>query len=432
MERKAIRQLDEWKNRKDRKPLIVYGARQVGKTWLIKEFAKSRFSKYVYINFEDEERLSDLFANDFDTDRIITTVSLVKNIDIDDDTLIIFDEVQAVRRGVMSLKYFYEKVPQKYIIAAGSMLRISIHKGDSYPVGKVDAMNLYPLDFEEFLWATGRKRLADALVGMKWDALSAANDLMKSALREYYFVGGMPAVVSSYCLNHDPAEVRRLQNSLLSDYDNDFSKHAPAFEVPRIRMVWNSLYSQLAKENRKFIYGLLKQGGRAKEFEMAIEWLVNAGLVHKVQRIKLAEMPLAAFADPGAFKLFMLDVGLFCAMGKIPPSALIEGDRLFLTDKGVMTEQYVATQLVIYRDSFVGYWSADNSSGEIDFLVQAGGKIIPMEVKSEENLKSKSLKSFVDRYPGLHGIRLSMSGFRCQDWMTNVPLYAASIVNKLI
>lgn len=281
MERKAISLLYEWKERTDRKPLIVYGARQVGKTWLIKEFAKKAFNNSVYINFEDEERLSDLFEHDFNIDRILSTIEFVKDVEIDSHTLLVFDEIQAARRGITSLKYFYEKVPEQYVIAAGSLLGISIHKGDSFPVGKVDSINLFPLDFEEFLWASGRKRMADTIASRKWDVMSGANDMFSSALREYYFVGGMPAVVNCFCTTHNYAEVRRLQDEILSNYDNDFSKNAPATELPKIRMVWNSIYSQLAKGNRKFIYGLIKQGGRAKEFENAIEWLIGAGLVYK-------------------------------------------------------------------------------------------------------------------------------------------------------
>lgn len=424
MERKALSQLYEWKERKDRKPLIVYGARQVGKTWLIKEFAKRAFCKSVYINFEDEERLSSLFEHDFNIERILSTISFVMDVEIDCDTLLIFDEIQAVRRGVTSLKYFCEKAPDQYVVAAGSLLGISMHEGDSFPVGKVDSINLYPLDFEEFLWASGRKRMADAIGERKWEVMAGANDMFRSALREYYFVGGMPAVVNSFCATHNYTEVRRLQNEILSDYDNDFSKHAPASELPKIRMVWNSIYPQLAKENRKFVYGLIKQGGRAKEFENAIEWLIGAGLIYKVYRVKSAELPLPAFVDVGAFKLFMLDIGLFCAKGKLDASVLIGGNELFLMGKGAMTEQYVAQQLHTVHDAFLGYWSAENSSGEIDFLVQMAGKILPIEVKAEENLKSKSLRAFVERNPPLQGIRLSMSDYRQQDWMTNIPLYA--------
>lgn len=424
MERKAFSQLYEWKERADRKPLIVYGARQVGKTWLIKEFANRTFSKSVYINFEDEDRLSNLFDHDFDIKRILSTISFVMDVDIGQDTLLIFDEIQAVKRGITSLKYFYEKAPQQHVIAAGSLLGISLHEGDSFPVGKVDALYLYPLDFEEFLWATGRKRMADTIVHHEWEVMAGASDIFRNALREYYFVGGMPAVVNKFCADHNYAEVRRLQNDILANYDNDFSKHAPASELPKIRMVWSAIFSQLAKENRKFIYGQLKQGGRAKEFENAIEWLIGAGLIYKVHRVKVAEFPLPAFIDLGAFKLFMLDIGLFCAMGKIDSSILLNGNELFLMGKGAMTEQYVAEQLRTVPNIVLGYWSAENSTGEIDFLIQLGDKILPIEVKAEENLKSKSLKAFVDKNPTLHGIRFSMSNYRPQNWMTNIPLYA--------
>lgn len=430
MERKALSQLYEWKNRPERRPLIVYGARQVGKTWLIREFAQRAFKRFVYINFEEEEALSELFSIDFDIERIVSTISLVKNVEVDRDTLLIFDEVQAVRRGLMSLKYFCEKAPERYVIAAGSLLGIAIHEGDSFPVGKVDSLNLYPMDFEEFLWASGRKRMADAVANRSWDIMAVARDAMREALKEYCFVGGMPAVVQSFSNHHDFNEVRRLQNEILANYSNDFSKHAPAAELPRIRMVWNAIYGQLAKENRKFIYGALKQGARAKEFEVAIEWLIGAGLIYKVQRVKTPELPLTAFADLSAFKLFMLDIGLFCAMGKISPTMIINGNELFLTAKGAMTEQYVANQLRTVEAAYVGYWSAENSSGEIDFLVQYADKIIPIEVKAEENLKSKSLRAFVEKHPALHGIRLSMSDYREQDWITNVPLYAVSTLYR--
>jgi len=306
-----------------------------------------------------------------------------------------------------------------------------LHESDSFPVGKVNSINLYPLDFEEFLWASGRKRMADLISQHQWETIAGGKEKMREALREYFFVGGMPEVVSRFCLSHDFGEARSIQNEILSNYDNDFSKHTPAAELPRVRMVWNAIYSQLAKENRKFIYGLLKQGGRAKEFEKAIEWLVKAGLIYKVHRVKRAELPLTAFTDLGAFKLFMLDVGLLCAMGKISPLTLIDGNQLFLSAKGAMTEQYVAEQLLAQPDMVVGYWSADNSKGEIDFLVQHGDKIIPVEVKAEENLKSKSLRAFVDKNPLLHAVRLSMSDYREQDWLTNLPLYAAKELFKL-
>lgn len=428
MERTVITKFFEWKERSERKPLVVYGARQVGKTWLIREFARRTFPKSVYINFEDDDRLSTLFEKDFDIDRILKTISLVVGQDVDSSTLLIFDEVQAVHRGITSLKYFCEKAPRQPIIAAGSLLGIAQHRNDSFPVGKVDTVYIHPMDFEEFLVATGRSRLADALREREWGVVAAARDSFQQALREYYYVGGMPGVVQSFIDSHDYAEVRRLQETILDGYERDFSKHAPNTEVPRIRMVWHSVSSQLSKENRKFIYGALKTGARAREFELAIEWLSDAGLVFRVPRVKAAELPLSAFEDFAAFKLFMLDTGLFCAMSHIGAETLIQGNALFLTAKGALTEQYVAQQLRTLGNSYVGYWSASNSQGEIDFLVQHNDTIVPIEVKAEENLKAKSLRAFIDRNPSLHGLRLSMSDYRQQDWMTNAPLYSLPFI----
>lgn len=428
MERKDLNKFFEWKHRKKRKPLIVYGARQVGKTWLMQEFARQAFQKYVYINFEDEERLSGLFEKDFDIDRIIATISIVKNVDIDADTLLIFDEIQAVKRGITSLKYFYEKAPRRYVMAAGSLLGIAQHQGDSFPVGKVDSIYLSPMDFEEFLLATNRKREALVLKKQQWDVIDIVKDKLQTALREYYLVGGMPAVVAAFCEHRDFSEIRRLQNDIIGNYERDFSKHAPANEVPRIRMVWDSIFPQLSKENRKFTYSALKRGARAKEFEVAIAWLLDAGLIRKVPRVNKAEMPLKAFEDASAFKLFLVDIGLFCAMGHIPYTALIDGHELFLTAKGALTEQFVSQQILSTRDLYAGYWSAENSRGEIDFLIQYKDEIIPIEVKAEENLKSKSLRAFVEKNPKLYGMRLSMSNFRKQDWMTNYPLYSLPFI----
>lgn len=428
MERKDLHKFFEWKHRKKRKPLIVYGARQVGKTWLMQEFARQAFQKYVYINFEDEERLAGLFEKDFDIDRIITTVSIVKNVDIDTDTLLIFDEIQAVKRGITALKYFCEKAPQRYVMAAGSLLGIAQHQGDSFPVGKVDSIYLSPMDFEEFLLATNRRREALILKNKQWDVIDLVKDKLQTALKEYYFVGGMPAVVAAFCEHRDFAETRRLQNDIIGNYERDFSKHAPANEVPRIRMIWNSIFSQLSKENRKFTYSALKQGARAKEFEVAIEWLLDAGLIRKVPRVGKAEMPLKAFEDAAAFKLFLVDTGLFCAMGHIPHTTLIDGNQLFLTAKGALTEQFVSQQILSIEGLYAGYWSAENSRGEIDFLIQHQDEIIPIEVKAEENLKAKSLRAFIEKNPKLHGLRLSMSSYREQDWMTNYPLYALPFV----
>ena len=423
MERDLMSELFQWKERENRKPLILRGARQVGKTWLIREFAQRAYHRHVYVNFEDDEILRDVFTQDFDIERILSVVGLRMHTVIDSDTLIIFDEIQAAPRGITSLKYFFEKAPQLHVVAAGSLLGISSHYDESFPVGKVDYLNLYPLSFREFLGAVGENQLLELIEKKDWEKMIYVRDRLISLLKTYYFIGGMPEVVDSFLHRHDYDEVRRLQNNILLTYSDDMSKHAPKELVPRMRLVWNSIVGQLAKENRKFLYGLLRSGGRAKDFEMAIEWLVNAGLIYKVHRCKSGELPLSAYEDTSSFKVFMLDVGLLCAMAKLPAETLVNGNEMFLTYKGAMTEQYVYQQLRSKVD-FAYYWSAENSKGEIDFLVQDKGRVIPVEVKAEENLKSRSLRSFVSSYEGMHGIRLSMSDYRKQDWMTNIPLYA--------
>lgn len=423
MEREAIAQLYKWKAKENRKPLIVRGARQVGKTWLMLEFAQRAYDNYVYVNFEDDEVLKHVFENDFDIERILTAISIRTQVEINESTLIIFDEIQAAPRGITSLKYFYEKAPQYHLMAAGSMLGIALHKGDSFPVGKVDFVQLFPMNFKEFLNATAYGKMVEIIEEGDWVTIQLVKDKLIHSLRAYYYVGGMPEAVNCYCQTKNLEDVRRIQESILMSYENDFSKHAPAKEVPRIRMVWQSLTSQLAKENRKFIYGMLRQGARAKDFEMAIEWLLDAGLIYKVARTKSGELPLNAFEDFGTFKLFMLDVGLMSAMNKISKEVMIMGNELFSSYRGALTEQYVCQQLYGKVD-FIYYWSADNSRGEIDFLIQNKDRILPIEVKAEENLRAKSLAAFVAKYPGLHALRFSMSDYREQQWLTNVPLYA--------
>ena len=421
-----MQQLYAWKERPNRKPLIIRGARQVGKTWLMMAFARQAYEKWVYVNFEEEEVLWHVFEQDFDIPRILEALSLRFHTEIDRHTLLLFDEIQAAPRGITSLKYFCEKAPTQPVIAAGSLLGLSMHGGDSFPVGKVDFLSLQPMTFMEFLHAAGQGRLAKLITDAGWGAMVYVKDRLIQLLRTYYYVGGMPEAVKAYCDGLGYEEVRRIQANILMTYENDFSKHAPASEVPRIKMVWHSITSQLSKENRKYIYGVLRQGARAREFEVAVEWLQDAGLVYKVNRTKSGEMPLSAFEDFGSFKLFMLDVGLMCAMNKIPSDAILLGNDIFSTYRGAMTEQYVCQQLMREAD-FIYYWSADNSRGEIDFLIQKDNRIIPIEVKAEENLKAKSLSAFVARYPSLHAVRLSMSDYREQDWMTNVPLYAACV-----
>ena len=392
MRRKAIEELYRWKASADRKPLIVQGARQVGKTWLMKEFAKEAYKKCAYVNFEDNDMLRQLFEHDFDIQRIINSIQWTTGVTIDTDTLIVLDEIQEAPRGITALKYFQEKAPEYHVMAAGSLLGIAMHHNDSFPVGKVDFMYLYPLSFFEFLEAVGEKRMVDLLMSKDWQTITMFRAKFEEHLRQYYFVGGMPAVVAAFAEDGNLERVRTLQNGILDSYERDFSKHAPAIEVPRIRMVWQAIPAQLSKENRKFIYGVVKEGARAKDFELAIEWLKDAGLIG--------------------------------AMSKLPPQSLINGNALFTDFKGALTEQYVMQQLKTSSKLSVYYWSADSSRGEIDFLVQRDSDIIPIEVKAEENLQAKSLRSFIDKNPELHGVRLSMSPYREQDWMTNYPLYS--------
>ena len=424
MKRNAIKELYEWKENNGRKPLVILGARQVGKTWLMKEFGKEAYKKCAYVNFEDNDDLRGMFEHDFDILRIIANLQWATDVTIDEDTLIILDEIQEAPRGITALKYFQEKAPQYHVIAAGSLLGIAMHKNDSFPVGKVDFMHLYPLSFYEFLNAIGEKKMVDLLQAKDWTMLTMVRAKFEERLRQYYFVGGMPAAVLAFVNDGDLNKVRTIQKSIIEAYERDFSKHAPAIEVPRIRMVWHSIPSQLSKENRKFIYGMIKEGARAKDFELAIEWLKDAGLIYKVNRCKKAQLPLAAYEDFSAFKMFLSDIGLMGAMSNIPVQSLLNGNMLFSDFKGALTEQFVLQQMKTNQSLSIYYWSADNSRGEIDFLVQQEEKVIPIEVKAEENLQAKSLRMFVERNPGLKGCRFSMSPYREQDWLVNYPLYS--------
>ncbi len=431
MIRLKTKELYAWKERKNRKPLILQGARQVGKTWLMRTFASEAFPKHVYVNFEDNTPLREVFTKDFDIQRILFEVSLATGVAVDDSTLLILDEIQEAPRGVTALKYFYEQRPQLPVMAAGSLLGIASNKPNSFPVGKVDFLTLNPLSFFEFLDAMGKGQFVQAIHQQQWEALGPYTSQLEDLLRQYYLVGGMPEVVQAFVDTRDVLEVRRLQQNILNAYDRDFSKHAPLPEVPRLRMVWHSIIGQLAKENKKFIYGLLKEGARAKNFELAIEWLQDAGLVYKVNRVKKGHLPLSAYEDFSAFKLFMLDVGLLGAMAGLSPQTLLKGNAVFTEFKGALAEQYTFQQLRLAADNLIYYWSAENSRGEIDFLVQRDERIVPIEVKAEDNLQSKSLRLFVEADNGLHGLRFSMAPYRQQDWMTNYPLYAVEAVEPI-
>jgi hypothetical protein len=427
MNRLLIQGMVAWKNSKNRKPLIIQGARQVGKTWLMKEFGKREFEQVVYLNFESSSRLSQLFTIDFNIERIITIIEIETNQKIiPKTTLLIFDEIQEVEKGLTALKYFQEQAPQYYIVAAGSLLGISLQKNNSFPVGKVDFMKLYPMSFMEFLENNGEQRLVEQVKNKNWDVISSFHEKLVDQLRLYYFIGGMPEVVATYLENKDLEIVRTLQQKIIMGYENDFAKYAPNEIVPKIKLVWNTLISQLAKENRKFIYGQIKKGARAKDFEMAINWLVDAGLVLKVNRIEKPTVPLNAYADFDSFKLFLVDIGLLNAIGNLDKKILLEKNSILTEYKGALTEQFVCQQLKINADIY--YWVAPNATAEIDFLFQKQNEIVPIEVKAEENLKSKSLKVFVDKFENKNAIRTSMSKFRTENWLTNIPLYAIDAI----
>ena len=424
MERSIYSSLKKWKESPTRKPLILQGARQVGKTYILKEFGAREYSEVVYINCDDNNDMQNMFV-DYDVDRIIRSLSAISGVSIKPSTtLLILDEIQEVERGLASLKYFCEKAPEYHVAVAGSLLGITLHEGTSFPVGKVDMLYMYPMDFEEFLLAMGKEQLVELLRSNSWAALTPLRGMLTELLRQYYFVGGMPEAVKAYVERGDIWEVRSIHSKIIDAYRNDMSKHAPKQQVQRINMVWNSIPSQLARDNKKFIYGALRKGARANDFEIAIQWLVDSGLVHKVHRISKPVVPLKFYEDMSSFKLFLLDCGLLGALSETPPEQILIGDNVFEEYKGAFTENYVLQQLKSLPRTFVYYYSNDNSTLEIDFVVQHDTHIIPIEVKAEENLRAKSLRQFVTDNPGLHGVRFSMSDYRDQDWLTNVPLWA--------
>jgi len=424
MERSIYSSLKKWKESPTRKPLILQGARQVGKTYILKEFGAREYSEVVYINCDDNNDMQNMFV-DYDVDRIIRSMSAISGVSIKPSTtLLILDEIQEVERGLASLKYFCEKAPEYHVAVAGSLLGITLHEGTSFPVGKVDMLYMYPMDFEEFLLAMGKEQLVELLRNNSWATLTPLRGMLTELLRQYYFVGGMPEAVKTYVERGDIWEVRSIHSKIIDAYRNDMSKHVPKQQVQRINMVWNSIPSQLARDNKKFIYGALRKGARANDFEIAIQWLVDSGLVHKVHRISKPVVPLKFYEDMASFKLFLLDCGLLGALSETPPEQILIGDNVFEEYKGAFTENYVLQQLKSLPRTFVYYYSNDNSTLEIDFVVQHEAHVIPIEVKAEENLRAKSLRQFVTDNAGLHGVRFSMSDYREQDWLTNVPLWA--------
>ena len=428
MKRKIYSKLIEWKKSPSHKPLILNGVRQCGKTYIMKEFGKNEFQTFAYVNCDRNENLHQIFEGGFNISKIIRGISALSGVDIiPGKTLIFLDEVQSFPLVLESLKYFCEDAPDYHVAVAGSLLGIALHSGVSFPVGKVQTMKLYPMDFEEFLMAKGEQQLLRIMHDHDFDLLTALHEKCKDLLRQYYYVGGMPEVVKSYIDNGQLKPVRAIQNEILSNYAGDFSKHAPYQEVPRISMVWQSILGQLSRENKKFIYGALKKGGRAKEFEVAIQWLVDAGLVYKVNKCTKPQLPLKFYEDFTAFKLYLCDCGLMGAMADTAAKDVLIGDSVFTEYKGAFTEQYGLQQILSSGISDIYYYSADDSRMEMDFLMQREGALLPVEVKGGTSIKSTSLHNYLMEHPGIQAIRYSMLPYKKQDFLTNIPLYAVGI-----
>ena len=424
MERLLTDKLLKWKEKKNRKPLLLKGARQVGKTWIMKSFGKKNFENVAYVNFDNNKRMRDIFNDDYNIDRIITAINIETGQKIiPDKTLIIFDEVQEVPRAISSLKYFYENAPKYAIIAAGSLLGVAIHKGVSIPVGKIDILHLEPMNYREFLMAMGETDLANLIETKDYDMMASFSTKYIDWLKKYYYIGGMPEVVKDFAENKDFNTVKEIQNIILEQYEDDFGKHADASELSRIRMVWNSIPMQLAKENKKFFFGHIKKGARAKDFEEAIEWLLDCGLINKVYRVNKPAMPLKSYTEFSAFKIYLLDVGLLTALSDLDALSILEGNSIFTEFKGSLTEQYVSQQLMS-DTTYTPYYFSPSEHNEIDFIIQKGKHIVPIEVKAENNLKSKSLKAYCDKFKPEYAVRTSMANYEEQSWMTNLPLYA--------
>lgn len=434
MKRELYQELLKWKRSPYRKPLVIKGVRQAGKSWLVKEFGKNEFRHLYVFNCDKEESLKNIFSRGYDTGKIIRDLEVIADEKIDPDTsLLFFDEIQAIPQALTSLKYFCEDAPQYYVVAAGSLLGLAIHEGTSYPVGKTDELTLYPMSFPEFVLAAGGEHLYAKLMEGAADEIDTFRDTFTDLLRQYYFTGGMPEAVKAWIVEkRTPSDIRNIQKTIIADYALDISKHAPKEILGRIHQVWNSIPQQLVKQNRKFIYGDIQKGARAKDFELAIQWLIDAGMIAKVPRVRKAGIPLKYYEDFTAFKLFLSDLGLMGAMTDAPVSEILTSDNVFTEYKGSFTEQYVFQQFQSCIHNGIFYYSAENSQAELDFLLQKGSHLIPVEVKAEENLQAKSLRLFAEKYPQSLPVRISMSPYRKQDWMINLPLYAANQIMRTI
>ena len=425
MFRFAMKKLQNWKEKDNRKPLMIMGARQVGKTWLMKEFGKSFYKKVAYVSFYNNKRMNDVFQVDFDIKRILMNLNIETGVAITpEDTLIILDEIQEAPKVLESLKYFCEEAPEYHVVAAGSLLGVAIHDGVSYPVGKVDILDLYPFNFREFLFAMDEGALSEALDTKDYTLIDNFSDKYLFWLKNYYYVGGMPAVVDAFRMHKDYGEVRQIQNDIVRQYEGDFGKHIDSHTLPRIRMVWDSIPIQLAKENKKFFFGQIKKGARSSEYKIAIQWLIDCGLVYKVSRVNEPHMPLKAYKSMNAYKLFVIDVGLLGAMSELEAESILEGNDIFIEFKGALSEQYVLQQLISDTEYTPYYYGTEKATFEQDFLIQKGKNIIPIEVKAETNIHSQSLRAYCDKYHPERAVRFSALKYMNQEWMENIPLYA--------
>lgn len=434
MQRTAILKLKEWKESKKHKPIIIEGARQVGKTWLMKEFGKQYYEQVVYLHFDNNQKLTALFENDYEIPRLIEAFEILSGIKINpDNTLIIFDEIQECPRALTSLKYFYENAPEYDIIAAGSLLGLMHHEGTGFPVGKVSFLNLYPMNFFEFARALGEEKLIELIEKKDFQMITVFKNDFEKLVKMYCYIGGMPEVVQNFVDNRNYKKVREIQKNILASYENDFSKHVSSNTVEKIRMLWRAIPSQLAKENKKFIYNVIKTGARAKEYELALLWLKDAGLVYQVNRIKKPDLPLIAYQDLDAFKLFIVDVGLLSALTNLDVKTILEKTQIFEEFKGAIAEQYVYQQLKSVDDIPIFYWSNASSRSEIDFVIQHGEYVVPVEVKAEKNLKAKSLNNFIQEYKSKKSVRTSLADYKLNDNnLYDIPLYAISNIEEII
>lgn len=432
MNRRILQDLKKWKEAKNRKPLLLKGARQVGKTWIMKEFGRTNYEEVLYINFERDKLLQNLFKTDFNIDRILSALQIQSGIvPRPGKTLIIFDEIQEAEGALTSLKYFQEEASEYHIIGAGSLLGIALNNS-SFPVGKIQFLEMHPMSFSEFLEAMGESAILNLLKAKEWELIKTFHERIVVLLKQYYYIGGMPEVVKNYVDNHNYEEARKIQKDILDAYELDFSKHAPQQIIPKIRMVWKSLPSQLARENKKFIYGLVKSGARAREYEDTLNWMVDYGLVHRIYRISKPGFPVRSYEDLKAFKLCALDVGLLGALSGLDAQILLKKNALFTEFKGALTEQFILQQLISENNIFPNYWSNDTSTNEIDFIIEHQQNLFPLEVKAEINLQSKSLKSYHNQFQPKMSIRTSLAHFKKEDWVMNIPLYAIREIRSVI